>query len=74
MGESKIDCSVIITTYNSPDYLRLVLLSLIDQDMDGFEVIVADDGSSNETKNMVDDIAKESNFSISYVWQPLHDF
>ena len=50
MGESKIDCSVIITTYNSPDYLRLVLLSLIDQDMDGFEVIVADDGSSNGTK------------------------
>ena len=37
--------SLIISTYNSPDMLRLSLMSVAAQTRLPFEVIVADDGS-----------------------------
>ena len=37
--------SVIVSTYNKPDYLALTLRSLRAQTDRDFEVIVADDGS-----------------------------
>jgi glycosyltransferase involved in cell wall biosynthesis len=41
--------SIILTTYERPDALALVLASLAGQSDRGFEVIVADDGSGPET-------------------------
>ena len=41
--------SVVITTYNRPDALTLVLRGLAAQTEGGFEVVVADDGSREET-------------------------
>ena len=42
--------SVIVTTYNRPDALNAVLRSLAQQTDPDFEVVVADDGSTAETK------------------------
>lgn len=44
--------SVIVTTYNKPEFLKLVLLALANQDDTHFEVIVADDGSTKETADL----------------------
>ena len=50
--------SVIVTTYNRPNALRAVLDGLLAQSRDDFEVIVADDGSGEPTRTMVDELKK----------------
>jgi glycosyltransferase involved in cell wall biosynthesis len=58
--------SVIVTTYNRPDALSLVLQGLAQQSDDNFEVLVADDGSTVETKNVVEN--NHWPYPISHVW------
>ena len=63
--------SVIITTYNEPDWLELCLESYRRQTNRNFEIIIADDGSSWETKNVINsfpDIISE------HIWQPDNGF
>ena len=45
--------SVIVTTYNRPDALELVLQGLLMQADANFEVIIADDGSTDATRNLI---------------------
>ncbi|ETR67095.1 MAG: two-domain glycosyltransferase [Candidatus Magnetoglobus multicellularis str. Araruama] len=45
--------SIIITTYNWPEALKAVLSSIMAQTALNFEIIIADDGSSDETKDLV---------------------
>ena len=44
--------SLIITTYNWPEALFLVLKSIKYQSIAPDEIIVADDGSNDDTKNI----------------------
>jgi len=46
--------SVIITTYNSVDWLRKVLIGYSVQNENDFELVIADDGSTKETKQLID--------------------
>lgn len=61
--------SVIITTYNRPDALRLVLLALTQQTLLPNEVIVADDGSKDETRLLIEQLQNQLNYSLKHVWQ-----
>lgn len=63
--------SVIVSTYNKPRHLRLVLEGLLHQtvDDDQFEVIVADDGSGEETRAVVDEVRAQAAFRLEHVWQ-----
>jgi glycosyltransferase involved in cell wall biosynthesis len=45
--------SVIVSTYNRPDALAVVLKGLLAQTDRRFEIIVADDGSTEETRKLV---------------------
>ena len=47
--------SLIITTYNRPDALLLVLKSIEHQSLVPNEVIIADDGSNAKTQELIDD-------------------
>src|SRR5512135_2579733 len=62
--------SVIFTTYNKPDYLRLCVLSFAQQSLLPSEVIVADDGSTEETGALIHEMKNRfSNlFTIKHVW------
>lgn len=62
--------SVVVTTYNSPKYLELVLLGYARQDCADFEVVVADDGSGPETAQLVQRL-REGGFPVPLVhaWQ-----
>jgi len=61
--------SVIVTTYNRPDSLKRVLHGLLNQTMIPHEIIVADDGSSEETLILVNQIALSSpNCPVLHVW------
>ena len=50
--------SLIITTYNRPDALLLVLRSIEDQTRLPEEVIIADDGSNQYAQKFVSDFQK----------------
>ena len=60
--------SVIITTYNSPGYLARVLDGYLRQTRKPDEVLVADDGSTGDTAEIVRQYAKGAPFSVKHVW------
>ncbi len=61
--------SVILATYNRPDALRRVLLDLDRQSIDAFEVVVADDGSSRDTADMIARLTGQVGYRLKHVWQ-----
>jgi glycosyltransferase involved in cell wall biosynthesis len=60
--------AVVVTTYNNPTGLELCLLSLQNQTYKNFEVFIADDGSGDETRNLILKLKKELNFPIYHIW------
>lgn len=63
-----LDISVIISTYNHPDWLEKVLWSYEFQTFKNFEVVIADDGSSKTTKQLIDRIKNEVSYPIQHIW------
>ncbi|MGC9457020.1 MAG: glycosyltransferase family 2 protein [Halothiobacillaceae bacterium] len=61
--------SVVMTTYNSPKWLEKVLWGYSAQTHQDFEVIVADDGSSEQTRSLVEKMRRETSLTIDHVWQ-----
>ncbi|MDO4771725.1 glycosyltransferase family 2 protein [Porphyromonas sp.] len=61
--------SIIVSTYNWPQALELVLKSMLVQTFRPHEIIVADDGSREETKSLIAEIRKGSDIPIIHVWQ-----
>ena len=61
--------SVIVSTYNRPDALEMVLRSLEAQTCKDFEVVVADDGSREDTRLMLDRFGSQSPLKLKHVWQ-----
>ena len=63
--------SVIVPTYNRPRALKLCLLSLASQSVLPSEVLIADDGSAQETRDMVQELQQMlgDRFPIRHVWQ-----
>jgi glycosyltransferase involved in cell wall biosynthesis len=61
--------SLIVTTYNRPDALAAVLAGLLAQDDRGFEVLIADDGSRDDTRMLVERFARDAPLRIAHVWQ-----
>lgn len=61
--------SLIITTYNRPDALKRVLLALNQQTYQQFEVIIADDGSSAETAQLIESLKIQVTYAIQHSWQ-----
>lgn len=61
-------CSVIITTYNSPHLLEKVLWGFESQTYQDFEVVIADDGSTSETADCIEQFRSRSRFPLKHVW------
>ena len=54
-----MEVSVIIPVYNKFDYLETCLRSVLDQEMDDFEVVAVDDGSTDGSGEICDRLAAE---------------
>jgi glycosyltransferase involved in cell wall biosynthesis len=63
-----------ITTYNSPGYLDLTLQSVCAQSVLPQEVIVADDGSGESTRVLVECYKKKFPVPLHHCWQPDEGF
>ena len=61
--------SVLLATYNWPQALKLCLESLATQSDTNFEIIIADDGSTQETKQLIEGIKPIHPISIQHLWQ-----
>jgi glycosyltransferase involved in cell wall biosynthesis len=61
--------ALLISTYNWPTALRLVLTSAIEQTIKVNEILIADDGSSAETQLLIEEFQKKSAIPIRHFWQ-----
>lgn len=61
-------CSLIVSTYNWPEALELSLLSILHQKILPTEIIIADDGSTIETKNLIDKFRSKFPIPLKHVW------
>lgn len=66
--------SIIVTTYNWPRALNKVLEALREQTDSNFEIVIADDGSGIETKQLIQNWSANSKVKILHAWQPDEGF
>jgi glycosyltransferase involved in cell wall biosynthesis len=69
-----MEISVIFSTYNSEEWLEKVILGFSVQTFRNFEIIIADDGSREATKNLIDRLRAEIDVPIIHVWQEDNGF
>ena len=62
--------SVVITTYNRPDALTAVVEACFAQSDNNFEIIIADDGSTANTRDCIARLAARAPVPLRHVWQP----
>jgi glycosyltransferase involved in cell wall biosynthesis len=60
--------AVIVATYNRPDALAALLKGYLHQDDPDFEVIIADDGSRDEVRKLVESFTTRAPFSLTHLW------
>ncbi|WP_397363332.1 glycosyltransferase family 2 protein [Olleya sp. R77988] len=65
---SGLPITVIVSTYNSEAWLAKVLESYKHQDYENFEVIVADDGSRETTKQLIDSFREDYPVTLRHIW------
>jgi glycosyltransferase involved in cell wall biosynthesis len=66
--------ALVITTYERPDALAAVLTNVGRQLLAPTEIIVADDGSADKTRGVVQEFASRSSVSVRFVSQPHEGF
>jgi glycosyltransferase involved in cell wall biosynthesis len=62
------NCSLITPTYNWTDALELLLLSVLNQTHLPNEVIIADDGSREDTKELISKFQKTFPIPLIHIW------
>jgi len=68
MQDEPISVSLIISTYNWPQALELVLCSVAKQTIKPKEVIIADDGSGEDTRQLIEKLKLRYSFPIKHIW------
>lgn len=58
--------SIVIPTYNRAPFIGRAIASVLAQDFTDFELIIVDDGSTDETK---EEVARLVDARLTYVWQ-----
>lgn len=60
--------TVLITTYNWPEALQLVLKSVIKQSKPPEEIVIADDGSTHETAAVITEFKSVFSGNVKHIW------
>ncbi|MBS1578543.1 MAG: glycosyltransferase family 2 protein [Bacteroidetes bacterium] len=70
----RISNSLLISTYNWPEALEICLLSVFNQSILPDEIVIADDGSENNTKKLIDALRKITSIPIIHIWHEDNGF
>lgn len=70
----KPNISIIISTYNSPEWLEKVIWGFSVQTYKEFEVVIADDGSTSETFHLIKKLQAQVPFPMKHVWHEDNGF
>ena len=70
----KTSCSLVISTYNWPQALYLCLQSVFRQKYLPNEIVIADDGSTEETKILINKLSAQSPVPIIHIWHKDNGF
>jgi glycosyltransferase involved in cell wall biosynthesis len=65
----KLQSALLIATYNWTEALELVLKSALMQTVLPSEILIADDGSNQATKLLIEDFQKKTPIPIAHIWQ-----
>lgn len=66
--------SVVVTTYNHPEWLEKVLWGFEAQTFRDFELLVADDGSDDRTRDLLARLAPQLGYPVRHIWHPKEGF
>jgi glycosyltransferase involved in cell wall biosynthesis len=69
-----LSTSLVVTTYNRPEALDVVLMSVSQQSELPDEVIIADDGSTDETRLLIEEHQKDFPVPLVHCWLPDEGF
>ena len=69
-----ITASLFLSTYEMPHHLELVLAGLEGQSRKDFEVLLCDDGSGPETRQIIDGFKSRTGFALNHLWQENQGF
>lgn len=72
--QKKYTVGLLISTYNWPQALQLTLESLLRQTVMPDEVIIADDGSTKETKNLIETYTAHIAVPVKHIWHEDNGF
>src|SRR5690606_34930557 len=64
-----MEIAVILSTYNWPRALELSLWGYAAQTFRDFQIVIADDGSGPETREVIERLRGETGLDIVHVWQ-----
>ena len=62
--------SVVVKSYNHADYVGETIRSILDQSFQDFEIVVTDDGSTDQTADVVHQFAKGVDFPVGFTTHP----
>jgi glycosyltransferase involved in cell wall biosynthesis len=74
---SQVDASITVCTHNRAAMLRQALQSLIDLQVDDeltYEIVVVDNASQDDTRQVVDAIIAKADVPVRYVYEPQKGF
>ncbi|MEJ5962127.1 glycosyltransferase family 2 protein [Pedobacter immunditicola] len=66
--KNNVTVALLISTYNWPEALELVLLSVLKQTHLPDEIVIADDGSTAETKALIERYRSKFNIPVKHIW------
>lgn len=66
--------TLLISTYNWPEALELVLMSVLNQKTLPNEVVIADDGSTESTKTLIEKFKNNFPINIRHIWHEDNGF
>lgn len=68
ISKSLPTCTLVTPTYNWPEALELLLLSVLNQSVLPNEVVIADDGSRSETRELIEKFQKTFPVPLIHIW------
>jgi glycosyltransferase involved in cell wall biosynthesis len=74
ISSSKPLLSLIIAVYKKPEFLKLVLQSCLRQKFTNFEIVIADDGSGDDIRKVIESFDGKFKYPVVHCWHDDNGF